>query len=52
MAWELSSWLVLTRSFQLMGALASGGLNGYLVALIYARQLGITIGMITLELLV
>ena len=52
MAWELSSWLVLTRSFQVMGALAAGGLNGYLVALIYSKHLGLTNAMITLELMV
>jgi hypothetical protein len=46
---ELSSWLVLTRSFQFMGALAASCLNGYLVALIYSQKLGLTNIMIILE---
>ncbi|KAK3945600.1 hypothetical protein QBC46DRAFT_94979 [Diplogelasinospora grovesii] len=52
MAWELSRWLVLMRMFQLMGAMASGGLNGFLAAFIYSRKLGFSQNMMVLEFLI
>ncbi|KAH8884653.1 hypothetical protein GQ53DRAFT_386247 [Thozetella sp. PMI_491] len=51
MAWELSSWLVLIRSFQFMGALGAGALNGYLFAVVSTKRLGLTNSMVVLEFL-
>ncbi|KAK3349900.1 hypothetical protein B0T25DRAFT_570499 [Lasiosphaeria hispida] len=52
MALKLSSWLVLVRVLQLMGALAAAGLNGYLTASIYMGKLGLSQNMVILELLI
>lgn len=52
MAWSLSSWLMFTRIFQLLGALAAAGLNGFLTAWVYSRQMGLAHNMAVLELLV
>ncbi|KAK3682492.1 hypothetical protein B0T22DRAFT_285695 [Podospora appendiculata] len=52
MAWKLSSWLILLRTFQLIGALACGSLNGVLIAIIITRHLGLSKAMTMLELLI
>ncbi|KAK3332097.1 hypothetical protein B0T19DRAFT_94575 [Cercophora scortea] len=52
MAWKLSSWLILVRTFQLVAALACGSLNGVLIAIIMTRHLGLSKAMTMLELLI
>lgn len=52
MAWKLSSWLVLTRTFQLVAALVAGSMNGFLIAWIYIKKLGLSNNMVTLEIMV
>ncbi len=52
MAWEVSNWLVLTRSFQLVAALAAGAMNGFLVAWVHLKKLGLGRNMVILELMV
>lgn len=55
MGWELSStssWLALARSLQLLSALASTVMHGYLTVHIYTGKLGLSKHMIVLELLV
>ena len=52
MAWGPSSWLLLTRVFQLLEAVAGTGLNGFLTAWIYTRDLGVSKTMVVLQLLV
>lgn len=44
--------LVLARAFQLLGALASAGLHGYVTIYVHTRGLGLTSHMIVLELLI
>ena len=53
MAWNLSTWLTLTRTFQLFAALAGAILNGFLIAKIYKEERGKPqTSMVVLELLV
>ena len=52
MAWPLSSWLVLTRVFQLLAALAAAGMNGFLTTRLYTNSMAVSQAMIALELLV
>lgn len=52
MAWELSSWMVLVRLFQLVGALAAGCMNGFLIAWISIKKLGLTSNMQVLEIMI
>ncbi|KAK0629001.1 hypothetical protein B0T17DRAFT_489790 [Bombardia bombarda] len=52
MAWELSSWLVLFRTFQLLGSLTSAVLNGFLFAFISTKHIGLSETMVILELLI
>ncbi len=52
MGWELSSWLALARSFQLMGSFGAVSLHGYLTIRVYTGKLGLTEPMVALELLV
>ncbi|KAK3381591.1 hypothetical protein B0H63DRAFT_476133 [Podospora didyma] len=52
MAWETSTWLALIRLFQLTGAVAASGLNGFLTVKIYVGHLGLTQVMVILEMLV
>jgi len=52
MAWSVSSWMTFTRVFQLLGALAASGLNGFLTAWVYSRNLGLAQNLVVLELLV
>ncbi|KAH8904229.1 hypothetical protein BR93DRAFT_131944 [Coniochaeta sp. PMI_546] len=52
MAWDLSNWLVLTRTFQLVAALAAGVMNGFLVAWIHIKKLGLGRNMVILELMI
>ncbi|KAK4190760.1 hypothetical protein QBC35DRAFT_54188 [Podospora australis] len=54
MAWQSRTitLLVLARAFQLIGALASAGLHGFVTIYIHTKQLGLTSHMIVLELLI
>ncbi|KAK4242756.1 hypothetical protein C8A03DRAFT_39921 [Achaetomium macrosporum] len=51
MGWELSTWLALGRSFQLLGFLAATSMHGYLTIRVYAGRLGLSNHMVALELL-
>lgn len=52
MAWELSNWLVLTRTFQLVATFAAALMNGFLVAWIHLKKLGLGKNMVVNELMV
>ncbi|OIW25062.1 hypothetical protein CONLIGDRAFT_80699 [Coniochaeta ligniaria NRRL 30616] len=52
MAWELSNWLVLTRTFQLVATLAAALMNGFLVAWIHLKKLGLGKNMVVNELMI
>lgn len=51
-AWELTSWLALIRTFQLLGALAGAALNGFVAVMIYIKDHDLLINVVVLELLV
>lgn len=51
-AWELTSWLALIRTFQLLGALAGASLNGFVAVMIYLKDRDLLINVVILELLV
>ena len=53
MAWELSSWLVVMRAFQIAAALVGATMNGFVTATVYRNgHLGLTKCMLIPELLV
>jgi len=52
MAWELSSWLALIRTFQLLGALAGAALNGFVSVMIFIKDRDLLHNIVILELLV
>lgn len=52
MAWDLSSWLVLTRAFQIVAASIAGTMNGFLIAWISIKKLGLANNMVVLEIMV
>ncbi len=52
MGWELSTWLALGRSFQLLGSLAAVCMHGYLTIKVFAGKLGLSEEMVVLEVLV
>lgn len=53
MAWELSSWLVVMRAFQIAAALVGATMNGFVTATVYRNgHLGLTKSMLIPELLV
>ncbi|KAK4158368.1 hypothetical protein C8A00DRAFT_10838 [Chaetomidium leptoderma] len=51
MGWELSTWLALARSSQLLGSLAAAAMHGYLTVRVYTGDLGLSKEMVVLELL-
>ncbi|KAM7224022.1 hypothetical protein V8F06_000495 [Rhypophila decipiens] len=51
-AWELTSWLALIRTFQLLGALAGASLNGFVAVMIYLKDRDLLINVVVLELLI
>ncbi|KAM7197389.1 hypothetical protein V8F33_005610 [Rhypophila sp. PSN 637] len=51
-AWELTSWLALIRTFQLLGALAGASLNGFVAVMIYLQDRDLLINVVVLELLI
>lgn len=51
-AWELSSWLALIRTFQVLGALAGAVLNGFVAVMIFIKDRDLLPNMVILELLV
>ncbi|KAG7286621.1 hypothetical protein NEMBOFW57_008932 [Staphylotrichum longicolle] len=50
MGWELSTWLALARSFQLLASLAATSMHGYLTVRVYSGRLGLSKEMVVLEL--
>ena len=52
MAWGPSAWLIATRIVQFFGAVTGTGLNGFLTAFIYSKDLDIPLGMVMVQLLV
>lgn len=52
MGWELSTWLALARSFQLLGSMAATTMHGYLTVRVYVERDGLSAHMVALELLV
>lgn len=52
MGWELSTWLALARSFQLLASLAATSMHGYLTVRVYSGRLGLSKEMVVLELFV
>ncbi|KAK3956699.1 hypothetical protein QBC32DRAFT_202004 [Pseudoneurospora amorphoporcata] len=53
MAWELSSWLVVMRAFQIAAALVGATMNGFVTATVYRNgHLGLTKSMLIPELLI
>ncbi|KAK3316330.1 hypothetical protein B0H66DRAFT_604626 [Apodospora peruviana] len=52
MAWELSTWLALIRTFQVLGALAASALNGFVTVMIYLKADSLPQNVGILELLI
>ncbi|ORY62669.1 uncharacterized protein BCR38DRAFT_439429 [Pseudomassariella vexata] len=49
--WGLSTWLVFVRLLQVLAAIVSAGLNGFLLVYIHVNRLGLSQAMSTLEIM-